>query len=292
MFQLSPNNRDQPDEVLLDDLRAVSASLGGRKLTRELYASRGRFAPATVANRFHGWGRALERAGLESPRHFSVSQSEAINDLQRVAQTLGVEILPITLYRQHGKYSEKVFAQNFGGWVNALKAAGLKTSDQFHPRTADEQLFENLEIVWQALGRQPMVNDMFAPRSRFSTHAYKRRFGSWRKALEAFVVASSVVAPENRQVSFPSQSTTHATLHTTQDALTVTSRTRSVGWRLRYAVLSRDHFSCMACGRSPANQPGVALQVDHVVPWSRGGPTIESNLQTLCEQCNGGKGAA
>jgi hypothetical protein len=61
MFELSRNNRDQPDDVLLTDLREVSARLGGQVLTREIYSKHGRFAPTTVANRFGGWGRALGR---------------------------------------------------------------------------------------------------------------------------------------------------------------------------------------------------------------------------------------
>lgn len=31
------------------------------------------------------------------------------------------------------------------------------------------------------------------------------------------------------------------------------------------------------------------MQADHIVPWSKGGKTIESNLQMLCEECNKSK---
>ena len=34
------------------------------------------------------------------------------------------------------------------------------------------------------------------------------------------------------------------------------------------------------------------IQVDHIVPWSKGGETEESNLQTKCKKCNLGKGNA
>ena len=58
---------------------------------------------------------------------------------------------------------------------------------------------------------------------------------------------------------------------------------------LRYDILKRDGFRCRLCGRS-ANS-GVELEVDHIVPLSKGGATIHSNLQTLCRDCNRGKGA-
>lgn len=56
---------------------------------------------------------------------------------------------------------------------------------------------------------------------------------------------------------------------------------------LRYAVLKRDQFRCQICGASQAD--GVKLEVDHIMPISKGGKTEMSNLRTLCERCNRGK---
>jgi len=61
--------------------------------------------------------------------------------------------------------------------------------------------------------------------------------------------------------------------------------------KLRFSILRRDGFACRACGRSK-EQPGVKLHVDHIVAIANGGKTEESNLQTLCEECNLGKGAS
>ena len=287
MFHLSLNNRDQPDEVLLDDLRAVTVKIGKARLTRQDYSAHGRFAAATVSNRFGGWGRALERAGLASSRHFSVSREEAVADLQRVAGILGVKDISLASYRAHGKFSEKPYLNHFGSWIGALSAAGLALSENYNPRISDEALFENLELTWQRLGRQPTVNDMHPPNSAHSVDVYKRRFGGWRKALEAFVSASATEGEAHVSAAVPGSADASGVAVPER----ARGRSRSVGWRLRYTVLRRDRFACRACGRSPAIHPGVLLEVDHVVPWSKGGLTVEPNLQTLCEQCNGGKGA-
>lgn len=57
---------------------------------------------------------------------------------------------------------------------------------------------------------------------------------------------------------------------------------------MRYDVLRRDGFRCVRCGRG--REDGVKLHVDHIVPVSRGGKSTMDNLQTLCEDCNCGKG--
>ena len=49
---------------------------------------------------------------------------------------------------------------------------------------------------------------------------------------------------------------------------------------LRAAVIVRDGGLCRRC-HGTRN-----LEVDHIVPVSRGGPTEEANLETLCRRCN------
>lgn len=60
-----------------------------------------------------------------------------------------------------------------------------------------------------------------------------------------------------------------------------------LGDRLRYEIMERDGFRCVKCGRTADD--GIKLHVDHIVPVSKGGRSIKSNLQTLCERCNLGK---
>lgn len=55
-----------------------------------------------------------------------------------------------------------------------------------------------------------------------------------------------------------------------------------------WEVLARDKWKCLSCGRS-AREDGVSLEVDHIIPRSKGGSDDMSNLQTLCKKCNIGK---
>ncbi|MBI3782921.1 MAG: HNH endonuclease [Deltaproteobacteria bacterium] len=69
-------------------------------------------------------------------------------------------------------------------------------------------------------------------------------------------------------------------------------RRRAPTARLRLQVLDRDSFRCVLCGRSPALERGAILHIDHVIPFSRGGPATLDNLRTLCQRCNLGRGNA
>lgn len=60
---------------------------------------------------------------------------------------------------------------------------------------------------------------------------------------------------------------------------------------LKKFILERDDYTCQVCGASLHNDFNLKLEVDHIVPISKGGKTDPSNLQTLCRKCNRSKGA-
>lgn len=61
--------------------------------------------------------------------------------------------------------------------------------------------------------------------------------------------------------------------------------------KLRGQIKERDKYTCLQCGVSLGGEPHLLLEVDHVVPVSRGGISTPENLQTLCWKCNRSKGA-
>ncbi|OUP60098.1 HNH endonuclease [Faecalitalea cylindroides] len=56
---------------------------------------------------------------------------------------------------------------------------------------------------------------------------------------------------------------------------------------LRKKIKERDHYTCQMCGKYMPDE--VGLHIDHIIPISKGGKTIPSNLQVLCSKCNGRK---
>ena len=58
-FVFKPANRNVSDDELLEDLRKVAVSLGVSSMSREEYASKGKFSDGTLRKRFGGWNTRL-----------------------------------------------------------------------------------------------------------------------------------------------------------------------------------------------------------------------------------------
>jgi len=288
-FELKPAWQRVSDEELLEDLRRVAQIIGAPTITRSSYEQHGKHWQGTVSKRFGSWAAALERAGLVPQRE--ITREDLVGDLRRVANELGRNYISFKEYRKLGRWSERPFIRVFGNWRAALEAAGLHRHPNLHERLSDDQLLENIEAVWVALGRQPSYNDIHKPLSAFSASTYLNRFGTWRRTLEAFVDwVNDTASQQTEELELPAGAATPVVSPRQSLQLPVRRRTpRAVNLRLRFHVMQRDNFTCRFCGRAPALHPGLVLHVDHVVPWEKGGETELSNLQTLCEPCNLGK---
>lgn len=56
--------------------------------------------------------------------------------------------------------------------------------------------------------------------------------------------------------------------------------------RLRNIIKIRDNYTCQMCAASTEEQSLLLLEVDHIIPVSKGGLSTPENLQTLCWKCN------
>ena len=64
------------------------------------------------------------------------------------------------------------------------------------------------------------------------------------------------------------------------------AKRKSITKKVRFEVFKRDSFTCQYCGKSA---PDTVLEVDHIIPVSKGGDNDISNLITSCFECNRGK---
>jgi predicted restriction endonuclease len=204
-----------------------------------------------------------------------VPDEELIEDLKRVAKRLKKNRVTINQYDAFGRFYSGTLVNRFGSWFSATDRAGLVRTRNLG--ITDKEFLQNIEEVWLKLGKQPRCEDMHKPLSRYGGSSYTNRFGSWMGALEEFIQFKKKGRRTNASGSTAQTLSTHRT-------------GRRIAGKLRLIVLKRDGFRCRLCGRSPTTDPNTILQVDHIKPWSAGGKTEQENLQTLCLECNMGKG--
>jgi len=286
------------DDAIIREMRRVADLLQNPALTVSLFEKHSRVSRTTITRRFGSWGRALDAAGLGN--RFSevvgvaganvahrLSKDQILKLLQYLAAKLGKKQLTVADVEEHLPFTRSTLIRRWGTSRSAFEAAGL-SSTNLGRRYTDEECFNNLLAVWTHFGRPPTYLEMSAPPSQVGGKAYSRRFGTWQRALHAFVDQANSSAEEETITS-----STHIQADVPLEAMHHRSSPeiiRDIPLGLRFRVLRRDRFRCVLCGDSPPMNPECILHVDHIVPWSKGGKTISDNLRTLCATCNVGRG--
>ncbi|MBP0594570.1 HNH endonuclease [Paraburkholderia sp. LEh10] len=225
--------------------------------------------------------RTYDFSGMLSPKKgFDVSRKEILNSLRDCAKMIGSRRITIKQYDAwpHRVLSSHQIAVRFSGWDVALKEAGLEVR-----ATSTGNAVEMVEIFldcWEDYNDVPTVknlsNHLKKINSKFSISMYTRYFGGVRRLAIQIVKYNKGEISENQLLD---------------KYFRKGANRGSISAKLRYMVFVRDQFTCVSCGRS-VNRDGVRLEIDHKVPVSTGGTSEFSNLQTLCIDCNRGKGDA
>jgi len=171
-----------------------------------------------------------------------------------------------------------------------LQQKGLNLSPRpFAPNRilSDKALFDEMERIWNKGGQRPSRIEWEMSDPKISYNTYKNRFGGWGNACLKFIeyktggdiLADDFVLPDREEQRTQQEN----------KAEYKKENSRNISLSLRLAVLSRDNFRCVFCGKSPATDIGTKLHIDHTEPFSKGGKSTLENLQTLCEECNLGK---
>lgn len=212
--------------------------------------------------------------------HRNTPEQELLDDLKKVAIKLGSDKLTQDEYKEYGRFGANTIATRFGSWNQALERAGLKITVKHN--LSEKELLENIEAVWINLGRQPLYKEMKQPLSKYTAPPYEKKFGTWIKALQAFIEFIDSGDSQNQEIEENISEVTHDTnpvfKHKTK---------RNPSERLKVQVLMRDGNKCRLCGITVT---GEYIHFDHIKPWSKGGETVLENLQILCAPHNLAKG--
>lgn len=289
---------DYSRESLVAEIRRVAALVDRPNLSAGDFRAHARCCYRVVWERFGSWKAALAEAGL-AHRYggraaasrlrlrlsHRMTDAELLDELRRIAREKGSDrLLTVDLARFKGPGMDAV-RRRFGSWQAALDRAGLKPQGTGR-RYSDQRCIENLRVLWAHYGRQPRETELRLPPSTVSLAAYRLRWGTWRRALRAFADRVNAAGGD------PLEALVRPWAERARPPMPplAPDRQRSPGSVLRHLVMKRDRFRCVLCGASPAVDPDCELEIDHIRPYSKGGPTVASNLRTLCRRCNQGRG--
>ena len=289
---------DYSDEAFINEIRRVSRIVE-KPLTRIKFNKNSKYSASTLEKRFGSWINALKKAGLDSSyivqitnkknsSNKIISEEEIINELKRVSKILGKTCFSPTEFALHSKMSRSIFSRKFGSFNKIMNELGFKSPLQSR-RYTDEECFENLLNVWTHYGRQPTYAEMKKEPSIVGPKAYVVRWGSWTKALLAFIEKVNSDISEQPKIEAETLKADNSESLTTMKENVLPEDRRGISVGLRFNIFKRDRYKCVICGRSPANIFGIELHADHIIPFSKGGKTREDSLRTLCNECNIGK---
>jgi len=212
------------------------------------------------------------------PEH---SKVEIIDNLKEYARVHGVNTIRMRDYNAWKKriVRSKTVVETFNhSWGKALQAAGLRSE---RVRSVTPNYLKEMVTAFKACWRQ---HDSVPSRKRLETylaqHNYPFRWSSYRVTYGGHLALARMIA-DVQEGRLP-----ESALY--QKVRKIHKR-EPISSTLRALVLKRDKYRCVKCGASPQDNDSVRLEVDHIVPVAKGGPTVLENLQTLCFKCNQGK---
>jgi hypothetical protein len=293
---------DYSTPSLITELRRVAGLIEHDRFTVAEFEKLARVSRHTLINRFGGWRSALEAAGLahlynapnlSAKSHNqlakTLSKDQLLEEVRAVASEIGVTTLTKELFNRHARINGESVRRQYGTWTEVLRAAGLEQVPHGR-RYSGAECHENLLAVWTHYGRPPKYKEMAEHPSKVGGKAYMKRWGTWMKAVHAFAqrVESDLATPQELAAESVTAGARREIASIPRVIKEVERHEIRLG--LRYAVLKRDRFRCVICGRAPATHSDCVLHVDHIMPWSKGGRTVVDNLRSTCSDCNLGKG--
>ena len=294
-FEINRLPRNASVEEIKKEVRRVAELIPDKIISKKAFDKLSKIKTNALIRKFGSWEEVLmlcelghrycgqiisEKMKKQKARNFS--DIELIDELKHIAKQIEKKEWSKSEFNENSEINASAIVNRFGSWAKGLEFAGLEVVKNARQYT-EFDYFENLLTVWTHYGRPPFCREMNIPPSKISLGGYEGRFGKWSSALQAFVdyINSEKPDVEEQQVE----------VQIIEQKKTITSEERrGISLGLRYKVLSRDRFKCVKCGISPSTDINCKLHIDHIIPFSKGGLTTFENLQTLCSNCNLGKG--
>jgi hypothetical protein len=183
------------EDELLELIRSSAIQLGGPYLTYNMFREFTGIPMSQVFRHFDSWTDACNAANIQpgqaSPNNvrpnFSKGKIHALNEVRRIAKSLGVSTLSKSEFDKHNpEIRASTVAKLWSGWINVLKAANLNSHPFYHEEISIDVLAQEFLKVTTELNRIPTVNQL-TRRSEYCKNTFTRKFGSYTNFKRASI---------------------------------------------------------------------------------------------------------
>ncbi|MBI4079349.1 MAG: HNH endonuclease [Candidatus Levybacteria bacterium] len=233
---------------------------------------------------------------FERTRVDKIPREKIIDELAKVSETYNHTRFTSKEFLRNASIGHQTVFREFVTWDAAmdcltdyLKQKNITLKPRTKPKRKDaytqKQIFDEMQRIWSQIGHRPSKIEWEQTNPKINYNTVRRHFNGWTNACLRFI---EYITGENNIVENIDASVEkinmdkNRIIYKPED-----NRTIPLGTRLK--ILARDNFRCVYCGKSPSTDIGTKLHIDHIIPFSKGGKSIEENLQTLCLECNFGK---
>jgi hypothetical protein len=185
-----PKKPSPTDEECIAELKRVAQLRGVTTLTSKQYNEYARIGVKTFFRRFGSWPNALAVAGLPptdaAQRQKKLTRDDCVQEMQRVAQSLGRSYLTSKEFDAQAKVSAYRIVRVFETWAAALQAAGLASSPNLIREVPISTLADDFLAACIDLGRIPTINQL-TRRSRHVSHTFASKHGGYHAFKRAAI---------------------------------------------------------------------------------------------------------
>jgi 5-methylcytosine-specific restriction endonuclease McrA len=172
-------------------------------LTVDKFDSLSRIKSTAVRERFGSWSEATRRAGLAQALP-DYSDAAIIEDLTRVSGLFPNEPFTSAFYSTQGQYSPSCVKRRFGGWREALDAAGIGsrfvgplTTERMKAQPgramSNEEILAQIRAISARLGKTSLAGSDIMANSEISQQLLFSRFGGVSAALRQAGVEQAIL---------------------------------------------------------------------------------------------------
>lgn len=110
-----------PDNALLKDIKNIAIKLNKESISTRDYTEHGIYSLQTIISRYGSWNNALKIAGLKTTLHKKVSNTELLEEIEKIWIAKGTQPTTTDIKNGLSKYSLHTFERRFGSWRKALE---------------------------------------------------------------------------------------------------------------------------------------------------------------------------